>query len=305
MAQAVAPEKSTNVRAMPPWLGLVRGTFRGLAAVAPGAGAAVAELLFRRARPYPRPPREEAWLAAAEPFTVSAGGRRIAAWSWGDGPPVLLVHGWEGRASQMGGLALGLAEVGFRAVSFDAPGHGRSAGRLSSLPEFAAAIAAVAGRVGPLDGLVGHSFGAVASAYALLQGLAARRLVFIATAPDVGVYLNSFGRLLGISPTILALMVRRIERRFGMRWEDGRFATVRAARPVPLLVVHDRDDEETPFAGGEVIARAWAGSQLFATSGLGHRRILRDPAVAREVVNFLTGASALRQLAAGRATAAG
>jgi pimeloyl-ACP methyl ester carboxylesterase len=251
--------------------------------------AAGAEWLFRRARPYPRPPRELAWLDGADRFSVHDGGRRIAALAWGDGPPVVLVHGWEGRASQMGALGLGLAAEGFRAVALDAPGHGDSDGRLSSLPEFAGAVAAVARRVGGLHGLVGHSFGAVAGAYALLQGLEARRLVFLSTAPDVGVYLHSFARQAGVSPAVLARMVRRIERRFGMRWEDGRFATVRAARARPLLVVHDRDDEETPYAGGEVIAAAWPGARLHATSGLGHRRILRDPAVCAEVAAFVAG----------------
>jgi hypothetical protein len=67
----------------------------------------------------------------------------------------------------------------------------------------------------------------------------------------------------------------------------------KAAMP-PLLVVHDQGDRETSWAGGRQIARAWPGARMVSTSRLGHRRILRDPAVIAEVVGFLTGAAPSR-----------
>jgi pimeloyl-ACP methyl ester carboxylesterase len=55
----------------------------------------------------------------------------------------------------------------------------------------------------------------------------------------------------------------------------------------PLLLVHDRQDAETSWADSAAIAQAWPGSRLVTTTGLGHRRILRDPAVVAEVVGFV------------------
>jgi pimeloyl-ACP methyl ester carboxylesterase len=55
------------------------------------------------------------------------------------------------------------------------------------------------------------------------------------------------------------------------------------------LVIHDRDDADVPIAQGERIVEAWRGSRLVRTSGLGHRAILRDPAVVRRTVDFLAG----------------
>jgi pimeloyl-ACP methyl ester carboxylesterase len=55
----------------------------------------------------------------------------------------------------------------------------------------------------------------------------------------------------------------------------------------PLLLVHDRQDAETGWSDSEAIARAWPGARLVTTTGLGHRRILRDPAVVAEVTGFV------------------
>jgi hypothetical protein len=38
---------------------------------------------------------------------------------------------------------------------------------------------------------------------------------------------------------------------------------------------------------GAAIAAAWPGAELVTTEGLGHRRILRDPAVVARVTDFL------------------
>ena len=46
-----------------------------------------------------------------------------------------------------------------------------------------------------------------------------------------------------------------------------------------------------PLEGGERLARESAAGGLLVTDGLGHRRILRDAAVAAEAVRFLAEGS--------------
>lgn len=46
---------------------------------------------------------------------------------WGEGPPVVLIHGWPLNADSWDDLALALAEAGFRVISYDRRGFGRSA----------------------------------------------------------------------------------------------------------------------------------------------------------------------------------
>ena len=286
-------KKSTNVRSTA--VGLLGGTLRAVGSVAPPLAPALAELLFRMPHRHGNPAREREWLAAAQRHRVRYGGEQLPAWSWGEGPSVLLVHGWEGRGGQMGALALGLAAAGFRAVAFDAPAHGGSRRRLSSLPQFAGAVAAAAEGLGGVHAVVGHSFGAAAACWSVAEGLAVERLALLAPAWDLDGYMTRFGELLGVRRGIVDGMVARLERRFAFDWSEGRRPAVAAARRAPgtrVLVVHDEDDDETPWQGGVEVARAWPRGELLTTRGLGHHRLLRDARVVAAVSSFVGRAEA-------------
>jgi pimeloyl-ACP methyl ester carboxylesterase len=68
-------------------------------------------------------------------------------------------------------------------------------------------------------------------------------------------------------------------------------AALREARPARALVVHDADDREVPAADAERLAAGLPDAQLMLTRGLGHRRILRDVAVAEAVADFIARAT--------------
>src|SRR3546814_4778812 len=57
----------------------------------------------------------------------------------------------------------------------------------------------------------------------------------------------------------------------------------------PALIVHDLEDREVPWADGECYARAWHGSRLLSTTGLGHNRIVGDAGVIAATLRFLRG----------------
>lgn len=260
---------------------------------APGLAARLAAAMFLTPPRFRRPPRERRWLEGAERFSVRDGGRRIAAWSWGepDRPAVLLVHGWAGRGSQLGAFAGCLAAAGLRAVAFDAPGHGDSSGRRSSLLAMGDALLAVAAGAGPIAGVVAHSAGTAATTWAVRRGLPAQRLVYVAPPAELSSYASTFGNAVGLPAAVAERMQRRIEHRFGVRWEELHGLGVARTLRTPLLVIHDRDDPEVELAAGAALAEAWPGARLHATEGLGHRRLLREPDVLTTALDFLLEAS--------------
>jgi pimeloyl-ACP methyl ester carboxylesterase len=273
-----------------PRLWAIRTAFRTVGAVAPAIAARWAESLF--CTPPPRRDGDEAFIATGSRFTLPSQGQQLAGWQWGSGPAVVLVHGWGSRASRLSGLAAALAESGFRVVAYDAPAHGESTGRFASLPEFARALADVAQTIGPIHGLVGHSLGGAAVAMAMRHGLGARRVVLIAPPADVRIFSDLFAQTLAIPPAVQQTMHRNLERRLQIVWDDLHIPTIVRKLPATALVIHDRDDTDVPFAHGEEIVGAWAGSRLESTSGLGHRALLRDPAVIGRAVEFLREGSA-------------
>jgi pimeloyl-ACP methyl ester carboxylesterase len=286
-------KNSTNVRAPQGALRFVQGAMRGVQAVAPPLAPALAEVLFRTPRRFPTPNRERQWLTGAEQLAVPYDGELLRAWSWGSGPAVVLAHGWEGRGSQMGALGVALAAAGFRAVAFDAPAHGASRRRLASLPQFTGALSAVAAAVGPVHALVGHSFGGAAACWGLARGLRTERLVLLASPADLDSYVSHFGKVVGARRATLDGLVQRLEARFLFDWQEGRRPALAAAKRVPetpVLIVHDDEDDETPWQDGAAVAALWPRGRFVTTHGLGHRRLLHAPEVTREVVSYLSAA---------------
>lgn len=273
--------KSTTVR-------FIRAVAPIVATLAPGLAARWLERLFLTPPRWPAPPREQAWMRGTTGQWLRLDAtRRLWLQSVGTGPAVLLLHGWAGRGSQLGAFVQPLAARGFRVVIVDAPGHGGSDGRLTGLPEFALALEAVARSAGPLAGIVAHSLGAAACTVALARGLDARSVVYLAPPEEPGGYLRRAARFLGFGDGIAERTQARIERRFGFRFVDARGSQLAAGLRVPLLAIHDREDEDVAPAEGARLVASWPGARLVTTAGLGHTRLLRDPAVVAAAVDFV------------------
>lgn len=275
-------------------LTVMRGALRVLSRTAPRVATRIATDLFMKPRRFRTPPREEALMEGAERFDVRAGANlTIRAWRWGAGPVVILAHGWEGRGSQMAPFVAPLVAAGHQVVTFDAPGHGTSDGNRASLPHFAWALRSVASATADdaPAAIIAHSFGCAATTLALREGLSAERVVFISPPLDPVDYTNRFADILGLEPEIVDAMRMRIEERFLRKWSDYSLAESARTMTAPLLVIHDRDDQETFWREGAAIADAWPGATMMTTEGLGHRRILREPSVIEAATAFVRSGS--------------
>lgn len=285
----------TEAAAVPPTdlsrpfsLTVMRGALKVLSATAPGIASRVAVDLFMTPRRFTAPPREQEILSRALPFTVRLGAStEVRAWRFGDGPVVILAHGWEGRGSQLTPFVAPLVERGYSVVTFDAPGHGASPGSRSSLPHFAWAVRAVADAVSAPHAVIAHSLGCAATTLAVREGLDVQRLVYIAPPLNPLDYTARFGDILGLDDDTIRGMQQRIEERFARRWSDYSLEESARSMSTPLLVVHDKDDRDTYHSEGAALAEAWPGARLMTTEGLGHRRILRDAMVIEEVAKFV------------------
>jgi pimeloyl-ACP methyl ester carboxylesterase len=267
----------------------VRATFRTMGRMAPGTAARWAEeLFFRPQKARPRA-HEAEFLASGRRISFGSTRGELAAWTWGDGPAVLLVHGWSSRAARFRVIAPALVAAGFRVIAYDHPAHGASPGRRTSLVEVSATLLELARRAGPLHAAVGHSLGGAAIAVALSRGLELERATLIAPFAAPPDFVDRFAELVDLPSEARDQMRSNIERRFRMRFDDLYIPTLARTLATPALVIHDLRDEDIPFAEGEAIARAWPGAQLERTEGLGHHAIMRDPAVAERVARFVAG----------------
>jgi pimeloyl-ACP methyl ester carboxylesterase len=229
--------------------------------------------------------------ADARRDTVVAGKHSLADWHAGPAAAkaILLVHGWGGRGVQLGSFVAPLLANGYRVVWFDQPGHGDSGHGPVALPDFVRALQALALTHGPFEAAIGHSLGAAALGLAMRNGIRLGRVVFVSPPSSINEHAHNFARLLGITPRIREAMRRRLERRYGIRFADiDRIADLEQLH-APALFVHDSDDTEISFEHSLRLLERMPGARLIKTYGLGHYRLLRDPAVVGVVVDFVRG----------------
>jgi pimeloyl-ACP methyl ester carboxylesterase len=279
-----------------------RVLLRFLARAAPFLAASLGERMFFT----PPPARGSRGLSAlrnAEPIALEVDGRRVAAWRWGSGPAVGLLHGWGGRAAQLSSFVDPLLARGFSVVALDAPGHGESGRGLSSAPQFARALRAAADAVGGFHGVVAHSLGAAAVALAIRDGLGVARVVLIGAAAEPPLWVERFSARLGLPPHVVDAMRRRSERRLGMSWSELNVPRLAASFEAPLLLIHDRDDPDVGVADAQAIVAAWPRATLVETTGLGHNGPLRAPEVVARAADFLFAGLELRGHEGGRSVA--
>ncbi|MGJ4748545.1 alpha/beta fold hydrolase, partial [Leptospira sp. SA-E8] len=113
--------------------------------------------------------RARALLATVEHrFEVYSGESGAIVNGWGQGPAVLLAHGWGGYGAQLGSFVPVLQSAGFRVLMLDAPGHGeQNAVRQYRLDQYAQLLHDVILHAGNVHAVIGHSLGASAAALAL------------------------------------------------------------------------------------------------------------------------------------------
>ena len=274
---------------------VVRSALNGTSLVSKRLAGKGALRLFRlprgrsRIRSGERPVMERARVR-----TVEATGRPVVVYQWGDGRrPVLLVHGWESRGSRMSAFVDPLLACGYSPLAFDAPGHGDSEGSTTTVLEFRDIITELHAEYGDFEAVIAHSLG-VAGAFLTLRGsVRAGRLAAIGGVADFGLVVDAFCAALRLRAPLAGELRRRIEREMFPGEPDiwARFSAVHRPQEVelPILVVHDEDDDTvSPEQGRRIVAAYGERARLVSTRGLGHRRILVDPMVVAEVLDFVT-----------------
>ncbi|MFV2058237.1 MAG: alpha/beta fold hydrolase [Thiohalomonadales bacterium] len=271
---------------------LLQFFFRFVGQVFPAIAGALAYKLWFATRRYATPKREVKWQTSARTYTLPHTYGPLMMYVWGEDRPdaskIVLLHGWNGRATQMGPFIEVLLQAGFQVTAFDAPAHGQTPGNNTNILQVADALRSVVNSLGNVDAVVAHSFGAMALTYALREGLNIKKAVCISSPADVSLLVDSFCTSLQIPRRTRKNLLLRFYRNFGDDiWR--RFSSVENAKNllVPALIVHDENDKEVEISHSIQCAEAWPDAQLLVTQGLGHRRILRHPQVLNAVASFV------------------
>lgn len=213
---------------------------------------------------------------------------KVVLYQYGDSDKkILLVHGWSGRGTQLFKIADELIKAGYSTVSFDAPAHGKSPGKLAIMTDFIETILEIERQFGPFKAAVGHSLGGMTLLNSVKKGLAINHLAIIGSGDIVTDILDDFVAKLELNPIISSQLRLYFEKKYGEEMDS--YSGYKSAMDIsiPVLVVHDKNDPEVPMSAGINIHKHLKNGELFLTEGLGHRKILGNHSVIEKVIKFI------------------
>ncbi len=277
-------------------LRMFQSAFKLIETLYPGLAEKWAIGLFFKPRKFKRPQREEELLASARirkvpfqsNFKLDDHEDYYVRYDWGNGSPaILLVHGWEGRALQMGYFVQPLLNAGYRVITFDAIAHGDSPGKRTNMPEFAKIIKDIDKDMGGFDAIIGHSLGGTAAGYAINEHVRCERLITICSPAAIEFIFDSFAQQINASQKTIEKLTKFLENFTGKQPEDFSFTNIAPQINTPGLIIHDKHDKEIPYEEALALHENWPDSKLILTEDLGHRRILRDKSVISKIVDYI------------------
>lgn len=263
-------------------LSWIRGVNGTLGRLVPERVASTMRQAFMTPRNLPPKAWELPLLASAERITLRFG---LSALRWGQGPAVLLMHGWEGRPTQFAHLIQALVAAGYTVVALDGTAHGHSPGQQAHVVLFARALLEAAAELPPLRAVIGHSMGGASVLLALQWGLRADAAVSVAAPARLLEVLRGFAQHLGMPSRARAAFIRQVERDVGV--QVSRLDVNGYQLELPGLIVHAQNDERISPSEAQVIHDAWFDSRLLLLPEGGHQRVLSAPQFIEAVLALL------------------
>ena len=277
---------------------LLKKVVSAIGLVAPSLSGEIALRFFTTPHRIPRPEWERKLVAEGAPLALKSG---LSATSWGEPgrPVVILVHGWQGRGSQLGQLARPLVAKGFRVVAIDGPAHGDSPGTRINVNLFAHFIRDVAAELsGATDDrapgapavpvhVVAHSFGASATGLAVLNGAPITSAVLVASPSDFQKVVDFYARRMGLSARVKKSFEGRLAAWIKLKPGQSDLARAGTGVRIPILIVHDPADQEVTFENAQRFVESWPTARLLALEKVGHYKILKSQAFIQAVVEFV------------------
>ena len=220
---------------------------------------------------------------------IPAINKEVVLYQYGDSKKkILLVHGWSGRGTQLFKIAEGLQKEGYSTISFGAPAHGKSSGKMTIMTDFIATIMEIDKQQGPFEAAIGHSLGGMSVLNSIKEGLKVKHAVVIGSGDIVQDILDDFVAKLQLKPNISTLLRLHFEKKYNEKMNNYSAYLAAAETDIPVLVIHDHNDPEVPVKAGIHIHKYLKNGDLMVTEGLGHRKILGNSAVIEKIIQFIS-----------------
>ncbi|NJL12631.1 MAG: alpha/beta hydrolase [Microscillaceae bacterium] len=235
-------------------------------------------------------PNELEVLDTSQKETLTFQGFDIQLYTWlGGQDKVLLIHGWEGQAGNFADLIQKLREKNYTIYAFDAPSHGFSSKGKTSLFEFTELVGELIKKF-EVSKLVSHSFGGVATTYALFNNLDLKinKYVLLTTPDKFLERIEDVSEQVGITEKVKNILINRLEKETSLDVSNLNVSEfVKKINVDKALIIHDKKDTVIPISRSRNVHSNWKNCAFIEVEGTGHFRILRTKPVLEKTIEFL------------------
>ena len=213
----------------------------------------------------------------------------IVTYRWpGKNRKVLIIHGWEGRATNFESIIRELINKRFDVTSFDAPSHGSSAKSDTTMKDFGE-FAQHLLKSTDIDYVITHSFGAVPCSFTLSENyIDLKKIIFIAPPDHFTDWINDVAKLIGINQKIINITLEKFKKDYDMNpYEMSVSRWIKNVNNIEGLIIHGEKDKITPLERAINVNNNWQGSRLKVIPNIGHFKILDSKNTTSEILNYL------------------
>lgn len=214
----------------------------------------------------------------------------IQTYHWkGVGPSILLIHGWEGQAGNFSDIIESLRDNGFNVFAFDGPSHGFSSKGKTSLFEFNNLVLELI-KYFDVQYLISHSFGGVATTFALTQlpDLSILKYVLFTTPDKFSERIDDVCQKAGVTEKVKLKLIELIEDEIGQSVSNLNVSGfVKSINVDEALIIHDKDDKVIPLTQSRNVHLNWPNSHFEVVENTGHFKILRTKETIQLAMQFL------------------
>lgn len=256
-------------------IGGLRRLLNGTARMTRRGAGRIGYYLLTNPRRLEEEPENLVFLERAQQQSYHLTGIDIHTYHWpGDGPSVLLLHGWESSTARWAALFEPLHKAGYNIYALDAPAHGKSGGKKFTVFSYCQVLNAYFERIGfAQDYWIGHSGGGMAAIYYCAQPEYAFRpeqIVSMAVPEKLENFIDKFCAIIGANERVKYGIGHRFRKNLNHTVDDINFTEFVKKVSVPGLIVHDEEDDVAPIEGAYKMHANWHGSELATTHGGGH-----------------------------------
>ena len=173
--------------------------------------------------------------------------------------------------------------------AFDAPSHGFSSKGKTSLFEFTELVGVLIRRY-DVRNLISHSFGGVATTYALFknQDLQIDKYVLLTTPDKFTERIDDVSEMVGITNKVKDRLIKKLEEEVKTEVTHLNVSEfVKSIKVKKSIILHDKEDKVIPISRSMNVHKNWEVSEFRTVHGTGHFRILRTEEVIENVMDYL------------------